>query len=1002
VGVTFLEETFAASTAPPPHRLHQKAAQAVLKALLPEAGTDIKGTMRSHAELLEASGYASRQKDYDDLMRILDGELRLITPTDPESADGARPQAQAGAKYYQLTHDYLVPSLRDWLTRKEKETRRGRAELLLADRAAVWNDRPESRQLPSLVQWLQIRWYTRKKTWTPPQRKMMRKATRYHVVRGLVVAVLLALLGLGAWEGYGRLQAHRLRDRLLEATTADVPGIVHDMAPYRRWLDPLLREAYDEAKESHDLRKQLHASLALLPADPGQVDYLYGRLLDAEPPAVFVIRDALAPHKAELLARLWGVMAQPAKWKASQRLRVAAALATYAPHSEQWARSGKQVVDDLVSVNPYFLALWSGGFRPVKEHLTGPLVAMFRERKVERATERTLATDILADFAAGQPQLLAALLRDADEKQYAVLCPKLQACGDRALAVLVGQLNSNRPAQPLRWTVRFHRWQQVGDRATPAGWQAVLRSPVLDEVAMSHLFFSSEVGLPTKKVPDDYFATVATSDATLSTGTYQFSVIFDDGVRLWLDDKVVFENWGRNGPTRKDILVRAEAGRHTIKVEHFQIDGAYALGLAVEDTESDSRAKQQANAAVALLRMRCPERVWPLLRHSPDPSVRSYLIASLAPLGADVSGIVKRLHEEPDVTIRRALVLSLGAFGEEAWQPGGWGAQLRKMRALYRTADDPGLHAALEWLLRQPLWAQAQWLRLENELWATDQEMGSKRLARIKNVLAKEKGKARPQWYVNGQGQTMVVIPGPVEFLMGSVPAVGTVLLPRLKRIERSFAIAAKPVTVREYLRYRQEYDYHKEYAPDQDCPVHGTTWHMAAAYCNWLSKQEAIPEDQWCYEISPQGQVAKLKENYLSLTGYRLPTEAEWEFACRAGAVTSRHYGESDGLLGQYAWYVKNSSEHSWPVGSKRPNDLGLFDMHGNVWNWCQDKAVAQRPGVEDVEDDLNVTPDDNRACRGGAFDLRAPVSRSGSRGGLAPGHRNVNGGFRPARTIR
>jgi hypothetical protein len=155
VGVTFLEETFTASTAPPPHRLHRKAAQAVLKALLPDAGTDLKGHMRSRQELLGASGYAHRPRDFDELLRILDSEIRLITPTDPEGkegADEARPQAQSGQKYYQLTHDYLVPSLRDWLARKQKETRRGRAELLLEDRAAVWNARPDNRQLPSLCQ----------------------------------------------------------------------------------------------------------------------------------------------------------------------------------------------------------------------------------------------------------------------------------------------------------------------------------------------------------------------------------------------------------------------------------------------------------------------------------------------------------------------------------------------------------------------------------------------------------------------------------------------------------------------------------------------------------------------------------------------------------------------------------------------------------------------------------------------------------------------------------
>ena len=86
VGVTFLEETFSSPQANPEHRLHQKAAQAVLKALLPESGTDIKGQMRSRQELLEASGYANRPRDFDDLIHILDNELRLITPTDPEGS----------------------------------------------------------------------------------------------------------------------------------------------------------------------------------------------------------------------------------------------------------------------------------------------------------------------------------------------------------------------------------------------------------------------------------------------------------------------------------------------------------------------------------------------------------------------------------------------------------------------------------------------------------------------------------------------------------------------------------------------------------------------------------------------------------------------------------------------------------------------------------------------------------------------------------------------------
>src|SRR5262249_46930954 len=114
VGVTFLEETFASPQANPRHRLHQRAAQAVLKALLPPSGTDLKGQMRSEAELRGASGYADRPRDFDDLIHILDPELRLITPTESGGSSEESPSSQPAGRYYQLTHDYLVHSLRDW------------------------------------------------------------------------------------------------------------------------------------------------------------------------------------------------------------------------------------------------------------------------------------------------------------------------------------------------------------------------------------------------------------------------------------------------------------------------------------------------------------------------------------------------------------------------------------------------------------------------------------------------------------------------------------------------------------------------------------------------------------------------------------------------------------------------------------------------------------------------------------------------------------------------
>src|SRR5262249_6013106 len=135
----------------------------------------------------------------------------------------------------------------------------------------------------------------------------------------------------------------------------------------------------------------------------------------------------------------------------------------------------------------------------------------------------------------------------------------------------------------------------------------------------------------------------------------------------------------------------------------------------------------------------------------------------------------------------------------------------------------------------------------------------------------------------------------------------------------------------------------------------------------------ERIDREQWCYEVTAEGEV-KLREKYLSLTGYRLPTEAEMEYTIRAGAITTRFYGESEELLEKYCWYVPNSKGRLWPVGSLKPNDLGLFDAHGNVWCWCQEPGRNYphgEPGkvFEDQEGELVIDPKQGRAMRGNCY---------------------------------
>jgi formylglycine-generating enzyme required for sulfatase activity len=500
---------------------------------------------------------------------------------------------------------------------------------------------------------------------------------------------------------------------------------------------------------------------------------------------------------------------------------------------------------------------------------------------------------------------------------------------------------------------------------------------------------------------------VATTEVTLGDGDYVLSATFDDGVRVWLDDEVVMEYWGPNPPNTKSVPFGGKRARHIVKVEFIQIEGRYALdvALSIHEEAKEKLAKRQANAAVALLRMHHPAKVWPLLKHCPDPRVRSYLIHRLAPLGTDVEAILRQLDSESDITIRRALILSLGEYGEKALSLENRKVLLPKLQVMYRTEPDPGLHAAAEWLLRS--WKQEAWLSEMNEKWAKDPEQREERLDRIRRSVTEGKEKIPPRWYVNGQGQMMVVIPGPVEFVMGSPPTEGGRRddeIQHKKRISRAFAVAAEPVTVGQYGRFERGEPDTATNTRTAEFPVVGISWFMAATYCNWLSKGEGIPEDQWCYRIKDDE--IELKSNYMSLTGYRLPTESEMEYATRARAETSRYYGETEELLPKYAWYSKNSKGKTWPVGSLKPNDFGFFDVQGNVFTWCQESSRPY-PSVEgegsagDRADGLVVSSSMGRVLRGGSFDAVASYVRSASRISNVPTFRPYDFGFRPARTI-
>src|SRR5262249_6640020 len=150
------------------------------------------------------------------------------------------------------------------------------------------------------------------------------------------------------------------------------------------------------------------------------------------------------------------------------------------------------------------------------------------------------------------------------------------------------------------------------------------------------------------------------------------------------------------------------------------------------------------------------------------------------------------------------------------------------------------------------------------------------------------------------------------------------------------------------------------------------------------------------CYLPNKQGEYARgmtIPADVIQRTGYRLPTEAEWEYGCRAGTMTSRYHGLSIHLLGVYARYQANSQDHAWRCGSLQPNDLGLFDMLGNVFEWCQEQPTNYQVGRSESLSD-QVMDSAPRLLRGGSFSFRPALVRSASRSWYAPTNRLANFG--------
>jgi len=837
-----------------------------------------------------------------------------------------------------------VHSLRDWLTRKQRETRKGRAELRLAERAALWNTKPENRHLPTLWEWLGIRTLTDPKKWTSQQRVMMSRATRLHSLRSaLALAGLVALISIGVVV---RTYVAREREstrieglvgRLVSAEPNQLPAIVKELDAKPEvaaaYLSPRLAA---NAATVDEKRAQLHARLALVSRDRSLVDPLLEELLTNKVVYVAPIRQQLRPYAGELRAKLRAIL-RDEKAEADRRFRAAVALADYVPESDaaSWSEQDlKFVAEQLVSSNAEFQPLLRDALRPIRARLLGDLERIFADARAT-AAQQLSAANAFADYAAGDIPKLSRLLAVATPEQFAVLYPLVAASPAPATTEDLARIAATPPSVELGSVQRIPYGQRRANAAV-----TLLRLGEREKV------------LPVFEMTDDPEALT------------QF--IFRCRPR------------GVGVDTLLDCLQR------------------------VSDAPKDRYPKNT----------------------------------------------------------RYALLLALGEFSIEEIPDTRRVALLEQLAGWYRHDPSSGVHGAAGWLLRKwrqaeavrqvdqtavPYSADREWFTLaitvkpaappKPETEPAKENAGSQSEPRkpaeppqskpgetakpapsSKSASAAEKAKLEPPALplpTKTFYYTFIVFPAGA-YDIGSVNDEPDQQKDEVRHritLTRPYALLDREVTWEELIAFEPGYaGFMRQYDAKPADAGFGADWYDAVGFCRWLGQQSGLPEgdqpyaapetlDKAKYPHEPNPEANWAPRNWPlepSRRGFRLPTESEWEVASRARARTAYGFGSEVSLLGRFGWSNGNPDQHVHPPRQLRPSIRGLFDLHGNVFEWTHDWFGDY--GVEAITDPLGAKEGSLRVRRGGAWSVGAVNCRSAYRAMYDPTIRSDLDGFRVA----
>ena len=238
----------------------------------------------------------------------------------------------------------------------------------------------------------------------------------------------------------------------------------------------------------------------------------------------------------------------------------------------------------------------------------------------------------------------------------------------------------------------------------------------------------------------------------------------------------------------------------------------------------------------------------------------------------------------------------------------------------------------------------------------------------------------QPRQVTTKTGAAMVLLPAG-EFLMGDAAGEDDEKPAHKVRL-RAFYMDVHEVTQASYEKLMGA-NPAKHKAPER--PVEQVGWLAAIKYSNMRSRREGLTP---CYDV-------KTLACDFAADGYRLPTEAEWEHACRAGGTTQYSFGDSSRTLGRYAWFKAIAGKTTHPVRSKQSNAWGLYDMHGNVWEWCHDRYGEEYYAQSEPTDPRGPPVGDERVLRGGGWNSGPESCRSAARYSETPGFADVCFGY-------